>query len=64
MYVCVCNAITERDIRGAVTLGAASVDDLKATLGVATCCGRCEESARQLLCNADADAHEHGGAGD
>ena len=38
MYVCVCNAITDREIRGAAELGARTLEDLSATLGVATCC--------------------------
>ncbi len=49
MYVCVCNAITDREIRGAVKLGARSLGDLKETLGVATCCGRCTDCACSVL---------------
>ena len=64
MYVCLCNAVTDREIRGAVALGARSVTDLKSTLGVATCCGRCEDCARQLLRSACAEARDCGGDGD
>ena len=49
MYICICNAVTDREIRGAVSLGVRSLADLKSTLGVATCCGRCEESAARLV---------------
>ena len=50
MYVCVCNGITERQIRAYVAeRGTCSLDELKCELGVATQCGRCEESARQCL---------------
>jgi len=49
MYICICNAITEREVRGAVTLGCNSLGDLKRDLGVATCCGKCEPEARRLL---------------
>jgi bacterioferritin-associated ferredoxin len=52
MYVCVCNAITDREIRGAVALGARSLADLQSTLGVATCCGRCADCARAIVCDA------------
>ena len=55
MYVCVCNAVTDREIRGAVKLGVRTLDDLSATLGVATCCRRCTDCARQVL--ADAVGH-------
>jgi bacterioferritin-associated ferredoxin len=63
MYVCLCNAITDREIRGAIALGARSVSDLKSTLGVATCCGRCEDCATQLL-KTCADKLEVAGSGD
>jgi len=54
MYVCVCNAVTDHEIRGAVNLGARTLDDLSATLGVATCCGRCTDCARRVLSDATA----------
>ena len=49
MYVCVCNAVTDRDIRGAVALGARTLADLRQSLGVGTCCGRCIDCARGLV---------------
>lgn len=49
MYICICNAITEREVRGAVNLGCTSIRDLKNDLGVATCCGKCEPDARRIL---------------
>ena len=52
MYVCVCNAVTDHEIRGAVKLGVCTFDDLSATLGVATCCGRCSDCARRVLADA------------
>jgi bacterioferritin-associated ferredoxin len=52
MYVCVCNAVTDREIRGAVKLGITTMEDLSATLGVATCCGRCRDCAKQVLADA------------
>jgi bacterioferritin-associated ferredoxin len=52
MYVCVCNAVTDREIRGAVKLGVRTLDDLSATLGVATCCRRCSDCARKVLAEA------------
>jgi bacterioferritin-associated ferredoxin len=65
MYVCICNGITDRDIRGAVELGVRSLADLQATLGVATCCGRCADCARGVVdeaCRKTADCS--GGGGD
>jgi bacterioferritin-associated ferredoxin len=49
MYVCVCNAVTDGEIRTAVKLGVRSMNDLSASLGVATCCGRCTDCARSVL---------------
>jgi bacterioferritin-associated ferredoxin len=49
MYICVCHAITDREIRGAMDLGATSLADLKALLGVGTGCGRCEDCAKHLV---------------
>ena len=36
MYVCLCNAITDRQIKETVAAGASSLTDLQAQLGVAT----------------------------
>ena len=63
VYVCLCNAVTDREIRGAVALGARTLADLESSLGVATCCGRCAdcaqrlvgEAARELACTAGGD---------
>ena len=49
MYVCVCNAVTDREIAQCAELGARTLDDLRDVLGIATCCGRCEDAARELL---------------
>jgi bacterioferritin-associated ferredoxin len=49
MYVCLCNAVTEREVRHAAKLGATSLADLGESLGVATCCGKCADCARGIL---------------
>ncbi|HUO44769.1 MAG TPA: (2Fe-2S)-binding protein [Burkholderiales bacterium] len=49
MYVCVCNAVTEREIRQAVELGARSLCDLKHGLGIASNCGKCVSCAHEVL---------------
>jgi len=49
MYVCVCNAVTESEIRQAVELGARSLQDLQHSLGVAANCGKCASSACCML---------------
>lgn len=49
MYVCVCNAVTEKQVFSAVSAGARTVKDLKNTLGVGAECGRCASCAKQCL---------------
>jgi bacterioferritin-associated ferredoxin len=49
MYVCVCNAVTEREIRQAAGLGVTTVRELKRSLGVATGCGKCAPCAHAVL---------------
>lgn len=49
MYVCVCKAITERQVRQAVSDGARSLKDLRRELGVTSDCGQCAACAKQCL---------------
>ena len=49
MYVCVCMAITERDIRHAAGRGVCSLKDLRHELGVGGECGKCAAEARHCL---------------
>jgi len=49
MYICVCHAISDRQIREAVDRGAGSLYEVQAQLPVASCCGRCEDSAREVI---------------
>lgn len=60
MYVCVCNAVTDRQIREACCNGACSMRQLNRELGVGNCCGRCAKCARDLLreCNQENRAAE------
>ncbi|MGI9229885.1 MAG: (2Fe-2S)-binding protein [Gammaproteobacteria bacterium] len=41
MYVCVCNAVTEKQVKQAIDNGAVTVPLLKKELNVATQCGAC-----------------------
>jgi bacterioferritin-associated ferredoxin len=55
MYVCLCNAITDHEIRQAAELGVTDLQGLKEGLGVATCCGTCESCACDILREATSD---------
>lgn len=49
MYICICNAVTEKQIERAVEGGACRMRDLRNTLGVASDCACCAQSARRCL---------------
>jgi bacterioferritin-associated ferredoxin len=57
VFVCICNAVTDREIRQCAELGAVTLDQLRDSLGVASCCGKCEGVAREIL----ASGAGHGG---
>lgn len=49
MYICICNAISDRQVTAAVAQGATTLADLQIDLGVATNCGCCAETAQEYL---------------
>ncbi len=49
MYICICNAVTEKQVRASVDAGATSLEDLHLDLGVAAGCGRCAATAAEYL---------------
>jgi len=58
MFVCICNKVTDRQIREACDNGAMSINCLKDRLKVATCCGRCEDCAKRVLRDAQSERCE------
>lgn len=56
MYVCVCNRVTDHQIREAASGGVSSMAELTAQLKVASCCGRCRDCAERVLDAAVAEA--------
>ncbi len=57
MYVCVCHAVTERQIHHAVKHGAKTVKHLKESLGVGSECGKCVSCAKACLKAAHEEQH-------
>jgi bacterioferritin-associated ferredoxin len=57
MIVCVCKAVSDRQIRAAVKGGANRLRDLTRDLGVGTCCGKCLPEAKAAL-SASLEARE------
>jgi bacterioferritin-associated ferredoxin len=49
MYVCICNAVTERAVRECAKRGACTLEDLTFQLGVGAGCGRCRDCAVEVL---------------
>jgi bacterioferritin-associated ferredoxin len=49
VYVCICNGVTDRDIRQAAEAGCRSVAELTMRTGCGATCGSCLDMAAQLL---------------
>jgi bacterioferritin-associated ferredoxin len=49
MYICMCQAVTEEELRAAVAAGAVTLKDLRRQLQVASCCGGCTERVKACL---------------
>lgn len=49
MYICICNAVTDRQVKDSANAGVRSLDELTQKLGVGAGCGRCRECATELL---------------
>jgi len=55
MYVCICNALTERHVHSAIRQdGATSVSGVYRCLGATPQCGKCVRSVRAMLANENA----------
>ncbi len=49
MYVCICNALTDKDIFHAAQNGARDVDDAYQMLDSEICCGQCYCAAEAVI---------------
>lgn len=49
MYVCICNALTERDVRAAIAEGARNVPSVYRGCGCEPQCGRCSRTIAEIL---------------
>ena len=66
MYVCVCNAVSDKQIVKAAREGACCMRELRERLGVGARCGKCIPTAREVLhahaapghASADATLHQ------
>ncbi len=58
MYVCVCNAVSDSDIRNEVDNGVRTMRQLRQKTGCASTCGCCREMAVEILQQALSDTRE------
>ncbi|HVY79956.1 MAG TPA: (2Fe-2S)-binding protein, partial [Steroidobacteraceae bacterium] len=49
VYVCICHAVTDRQVREVVDRGVGSVAELQMHLPVGACCGRCVDTAEEII---------------
>ncbi|MBA3487447.1 MAG: (2Fe-2S)-binding protein [Lysobacter sp.] len=49
MYVCICNAVTEHDIRQAADAGCGSVAEMTMRTGAGSNCGSCLDLVAEML---------------
>lgn len=55
MIICICNNVSERDIRQAVRSGVTTINGLRDELGVSACCGKCRSCAKKVLHEAQSE---------
>ena len=56
MYICICNAVTDKQIRRAAASGVDNLYELRDALGVASCCGSCADEAESILREANSES--------
>ena len=49
MFVCICNAVSDRDIRAHAESGVSTLDELRLRTGCSDCCGQCADEAEEIL---------------
>ena len=49
MYVCVCNGVSDKDLKNSYDKGATSVSELQMSTGCGTCCGTCLQMVDDLV---------------
>ncbi len=49
MYICICKAVTDKQIRRAAANGVDNLYELRESLGVGSGCGSCASHAQEIL---------------
>ena len=56
MFVCLCNAVTDREIRKQAASGVTTLEELRMRTGCSDCCGQCADEAESILLSEQAAA--------
>ena len=59
MYVCICNSVTDSDIRNAVDNGVRNMKQLRRTTGCGSSCGCCKDLAVEFIQQALTEKQEN-----
>ncbi|MBV1906256.1 MAG: (2Fe-2S)-binding protein [Pseudomonadales bacterium] len=49
MYICICKAVTDRQLKSAIENGTTDLKSLCKNLGLGTGCGRCLEQTKTII---------------
>jgi bacterioferritin-associated ferredoxin len=49
MYVCICSAVTDKQLQEAISQGTGNLRDLRHQLGVISSCGKCGRWVQEIL---------------
>ncbi|MDT8408906.1 MAG: (2Fe-2S)-binding protein [Wenzhouxiangellaceae bacterium] len=56
MFICICNAVTDREIREHAARGVETLEELRMRTGCSDCCGHCADEAEAILDSSRAHA--------
>jgi bacterioferritin-associated ferredoxin len=62
MYVCICAAVTEREVLEAIDQGAATVEEVSFCTGAGQHCGTCTRALTSIVDACTGDRREAGGS--
>ena len=60
MYVCICNSLTDRQVRSAVGAGARNTREVYRHFGCSCVCGKCMPMIRTLISSHEAASNDDG----
>lgn len=49
MYICICNAVSDVQIKQCIQQGAQTIHEVRCLMGVGSCCGKCIPMAKALI---------------